>query len=223
MMSISKVNSFLVLLILLVVFSGCSSEQQQSKNKNASTSYEELYARAPSGATPAHYKGGQNASVVIEEFADFECPACARTHPTVNELQAAYGNQIKIIFRNFPLPMHSKAFDAALAAEAAGLQGKFWEMQHLLFTNQNFWVTEPDHKKIFEDYAKRLGLDIEKFRNDMAGSQTKSRVQEDIKRGMALRVNSTPTFFLNGKLIPYEQTEFARFKALIDAEINKTK
>jgi protein-disulfide isomerase len=221
-----KAVIFLVTTSFFVLVSCSSSQQSASKSRNASTNsmnYEELYAKAPAGAIPAHFKGGQNASVVIEEFADFQCGACAATHPIVKELQATYGSQIKIIFRNYPLPMHSKAFDAALAAEAAGLQGKFWEMQNLLFTNQNFWATEPDHKKIFESYAERLGLDLEKFKNDMSGAQTKSRVQEDIKRGMALRVQSTPTFFLNGKPVPYEQTEFTRFKALIDAELSKSK
>jgi protein-disulfide isomerase len=221
-----KAVIFLVTTSFFVLVSCSSSQQSASKSRNASTNsmnYEELYAKAPAGAIPAHFKGGQNASVVIEEFADFQCGACAATHPIVKELQATYGSQIKIIFRNYPLPMHSKAFDAALAAEAAGLQGKFWEMQNLLFTNQNFWATEPDYKKIFESYAERLGLDLEKFKNDMSGAQTKSRVQEDIKRGMALRVQSTPTFFLNGKPVPYEQTEFTRFKALIDAELSKSK
>ncbi|RMH33035.1 MAG: hypothetical protein D6687_08890 [Acidobacteria bacterium] len=215
---------FLTVLIFPIIFVGCSSNQTSpSVNKSASTNYEELYAKAPAGAVPPHFKGGQNALVVIEEFADFQCPTCAVMHPVVKELQATYGNQIKIIFRNFPLPMHSKAFDAALAAEAAGFQGKFWEMQNLLFTNQQLWATEPDHRKTFESYAERLGLDVEKFRSDMASAQAKNRVQEDIKRGMALKVNSTPSFFLNGKPVPYEQTEFTRFKALIDAELAKSK
>ncbi len=218
-----KAAIFLAITSFCVLASCSSSQQSASKSRNASTNYEELYVKAPAGAIPAHFKGGQNASVVIEEFADFQCGACAAVNPTVKELQATYGSRIKIIFRNYPLPMHSKAFDAALAAEAAGLQGKFWEMQNLLFTNQNFWATEPDHKKIFESYAEKLGLDVEKFKNDMSSPQTKSRVQEDIKRGMALRVQSTPTFFLNGKPVPYEQTEFTRFKALIDAELSKSK
>jgi len=212
------------LTFILLGLLGCESQQQQKVDKKTSvTTYEDLYAKAPSGATPAHFKGGQNAAVVIEEFADFQCPTCALLHPTVQELLAAYGEKIKVIFRNFPLPMHSKAFDAALAAEAAGLQGKFWEMQNLLFVNQKSWATSQDHRKVFEDYAQKLGLDVEKFKADMASLTTRSRVEKDIERGKALKVMSTPSFFVNGKPLNFEDTEFQRFRAVIESELQKSR
>jgi protein-disulfide isomerase len=160
--------------------------------------------------------------VVIEEFADYECSACAATHPTVQQIQNAYGNRVKIIFRNFPLQTHPKAYDAAVAAEAAGMQGKFWDMQNLLFREQQFWKTASDHRKMFEDYAQKIGLDLERFRNDMAGMAAKDRVDKDLQRAKALNVGSTPTFFLNGREMPFAETEFNRFRQAIDAELQKT-
>ncbi|HLL99573.1 MAG TPA: thioredoxin domain-containing protein, partial [Pyrinomonadaceae bacterium] len=147
------------------------------------------YATAPAGASPAHFKGGQAAKVVIEEFADYQCPTCATLHPVVQQIQAAFGDRVKIIFRNYPLTqVHPKAYDAAVAAEAGGMQGKFWEMQNQLFTNQQFWSTASDHRKLFEDYAQKIGLDIERFRNDMAGIAAKDRVDKDLQRAKGLGV-----------------------------------
>ncbi len=209
-------------LCFILIVSACeSSTSQSSKTNSKALNYEELYAKAPSGATPTHFKGGQNATVVIEEFADFQCPSCAFVHPTVQELHATYGDKIKIIFRNFPLPVHSKAFDAALAAEAAGMQGKFWEMQNLLFSNQKIWAVELDHRRMFEEYARKLGLDVERFRADMFSMVARNRVEKDLERGRALKVQSTPTFFVNGRPLNYEDTEFQRFRAVIDAELKK--
>lgn len=211
------------LFLLTIGFLLCLSceSSQTSNRKTSNANYAELYAKAPLGATPEHYKGGRNASVIIEEFADFQCPTCAVFHPVVQELYALYGDRIKIVFRNYPLPIHSKAFDAALAAEAAGFQGKFWDMQNLLFANQRSWATSPDHRKEFESYAQKIGLDVERFKADIAGVAARERVQKDIERGKALRINSTPTFLVNGRPLNPDETEFQRFRAIIDAELQK--
>jgi protein-disulfide isomerase len=220
--------TFFALVTLAAVFSsGCGSNtgtnrSNSAANRGANSSADlQKYQSAPPGASPMHYKGGMNAPVVIEEFADFQCPTCALLHPTVQQIHAAYGDRVKIIFRNFPLQMHPKAYDASVAAEAAGLQGKFWEMQNLLFNNQQSWGTASDHRKVFEDYAQRIGLDLEKFRNDMAGMAAKSRVDADMQRARALAVNATPSFFLNGRQLDYTETEFSRFRQAIDAELQK--
>lgn len=233
-MNNNKNSNFLFVLtglFLLVAFlGGCAGNTSTNNgvkpNTNAANNSNTTpnYANAPAGATPAHFKGGQSAKVVIEEFADYQCPTCASMHPTVQQIQAAYGDRVKIIFRNYPLMQaHPKAYDAAVAAEAAGMQNKFWEMQNQLFTNQQFWVTAADHRKIFEDYAQKIGItDIEKFRTDMAGMAAKSRVDADLQRARALQVGSTPTFYLNGRSLPFEETEFNRFRQAIDAELLKT-
>jgi protein-disulfide isomerase len=232
-MNNNKNSNFLFILtglfLLVALFSGCGNNSAVN-NRNGSNANKannatpvSNYATAPAGASPAHFKGGQAAKVVIEEFADYQCPTCAQLHPTVQQIQAAYGDRIKIIFRNFPLTqIHPKAYDAAVASEAAGLQGKFWEMQNQLFTNQQFWTTASDHRKTFEEYAQKIGLDVEKFRNDMAGMMAKDRVDKDLQRAKAINVGSTPSFYINGKLLPHEETEFNRFRQAIDAELQKT-
>jgi protein-disulfide isomerase len=180
------------------------------------------YASAPQGAVPANFKGSANSPVVIEEFADFQCPTCAVVHPKMNELSAKYGSRVKFIYRNFPLTtIHPNAYGAAVAAEAAGQQGKFWQMQDLLFRNQTQWANSQNAKQQFEDYAKKIGLDVEQFSNDMLGTRTKQRVDFDIQRGRALSLSSTPTVLINGTPVPFQQMEVDQMSTLIDAELAK--
>ncbi len=178
---------------------------------------------APLGAQPANEVGSPNAVVTLEEFADFQCGSCAAAHPTMNEIKTMYGNRIHFIFRNYPLqiPAHDKSYDAAVAAEAAGSQGKFWDMQNMLFTNQQAWTKDPTFKEIWKGYAQKIGLNIPKWESDMAGIAAKGRVNADMDRGKALEVNSTPTLYVNGVSIPYGSMNVASLKALIDAEIQK--
>jgi protein-disulfide isomerase len=179
---------------------------------------------APAGAMPPNMLGSPTATVTIEEFADFQCPQCASKYPLAKEIISIYGNRIKFIYRNYPLsiPAHDKAYTASVAAEAAGLQNKFWDMQNQLFTNQSSWSSATDFNSILEQYAQKIGLDVEKFKNDMAGLQTKQRVDADLARGRGMGVNSTPSFFINGKAIPFEQTEITTMRQIIDAELLKT-
>ena len=221
---------FIGLFLLVALLGGCGNNAavnnrngSNSTKANNSSPTTNNYATAPAGANPAHFKGGQSAKVVIEEFADYQCPTCASMHPTVQQIQAAYGDRVKIIFRNFPLTqIHPKAYDAAVAAEAAGMQGKFWEMQNQLFTNQQFWTIASDHRRNFEEYAQKIGLDIQKFNADMGGIAAKDRVDKDLERARGLKVGSTPSFYINGKLLAFEETEFNRFRQAIDAELLRT-
>ena len=130
-MNNNKNRNFLFVLtglfLLAVISSGCGNNSTNggrngaNANKANNSGANPNYATAPAGASPAHYKGGAAAKVVIEEFADYQCPTCATLHPTVQQIQAAYGDRVKIIFRNYPLTqIHAKAYDAAVAAEAAG-------------------------------------------------------------------------------------------------------
>lgn len=175
------------------------------------------------GAQPPHFKGAQNSPVVIEEFADYQCPTCAAMHPVMNEINAMYGSRIKFIYRNYPLTqIHKNGYDAAVAAEAAGLQGKFWEMQNLLFQNQRNWSNADDARSLFADYAQTIGLDVEKFKSDMSGMAAKQRVDADLGRGRSLNISSTPTIFVNGVSVPYPQMTVDGMKQIIDAELAKT-
>jgi protein-disulfide isomerase len=167
-------------------------------------------------------KGAPNAVVTIEEFADFQCPQCANVYKTMNSIHAAYGSRIKFIYRNFPLTqIHQNSYDAAVAAEAAYLQdaNKFWDMQNQLFTNQAAWSNLPDPRPTFRDYASKIGLDIAKWENDVAGMLAKSRVDADIQRGRALNITGTPSIYINGQLV--QGFSFEIIKQVIDAELQK--
>lgn len=178
---------------------------------------------APAGATPPNLAGSPTASVTVEEFADFQCGSCAAAHPTMNEIKSMYGSRIKFIFRNYPLaiPQHDKSYDAAVAAEAAGLQGKFWDMQNQLFTNQQAWTANPNYKQIWNEYGQKIGLDMAKFSSDVAGIAAKGRVDADMARGKGLNVNSTPTVYINGLSVPYTELKVDALKTIIDAELAK--
>jgi protein-disulfide isomerase len=179
---------------------------------------------APPGANPPNQSGSPTASVTLEEFADFQCPQCAAKHPIMNEVKSMYGGRIHFIFRDFPLEIaaHDKSYDAAVAAEAAGMQGKFWEMHNQLFTNQSAWTANPNYKQVWNEYAQKIGLDAAKFQTDMAGIATKGRVDADKQRGKVLGVNSTPSLYLNGVLVQFEQMTVDGLKQLIDAELQKS-
>jgi protein-disulfide isomerase len=208
------------------LYSGSKSETAKSNTnkKTTSTNTAELYAKAAPGANPPNYLGTPSAAVTIEEFADFQCPTCARMHPLVKEMRATYGDRVRIIFREFPLsiPQHDKAYDAAVAAEAAGLQGKFWDMQNMLFANQQSWTRASDFRQILEGYAQKIGLDVEKFKNDMAGIPAKNRVDADLQRGRSLNVNSTPSFYVNGNLLSEQDMTSEGMRRVIDSELQKT-
>ncbi len=142
----------------------------------------------------AHTKGNPQAKVYLVEFSDFECPACLAAKPTVDAIVAAHKDNLLYVYRNFPLDQHPFSHQAAQAAEAAGVQGKYWEMYDLLFANQDkFSDTE------FTDLAKQLNLDMTKFDADMKNTTLTNRILDDIAAGTRFGVDATPTFFLNGK------------------------
>lgn len=178
---------------------------------------------APAGATPPNAIGAPTAAVTIEEFADLQCGACAASFPVLKDVMKAYsGNpNVRFVFRNFPLSMHDKAYDAAVAAEAAGLQNpaKLWLMHEQLFTNQQNWAVSQNHRDMWNEYAQRIGLDVERFKADMSGMQAKSRVDLDMSRGRAFGVSSTPTVIVNNRMIPYTEVNVAGMRRIVDAEL----
>lgn len=182
-----------------------------------------LYNSAPPGAQPANSLGSPSATVTVEEFADYQCPTCATVHPQVKEINSIYGGRIRFVYRSFPLTqIHKNAYDAALAAEAAGQQGKFWAMQDQLFSNQQAWSNSTDARKMFEEYAQKIGLDVAKYQSDMVGLPLKTRVDADVARGQALRLTGTPSIFINGKQLTVEQMNTGRMRQIIEAELQKS-
>jgi len=175
---------------------------------------------AQPGAEPPHSVGPVNAPVTLEEFGDFQCPPCGLLHPVLKEMEKEFGSQLRVIFRHFPLAQaHPHAIPAARAAEAAGMQGKFWEMHDLIFENQQTWKTAFDARPTFEGYAVKLGLDIGKFRRDITSTAVDQRIALDGRRANALGVTGTPTVFMNGREIPFEALPPERLRPLIQAEL----
>lgn len=193
-----------------------------SVKKKDDTSALQAYQNAPPGAQPANMLGSPTAAVTVEEFADFQCPTCAAVHLKMKEINSIYGSRIKFIYRSFPLTqIHKNSYDAAVAAESAGMQGKYWDMQNQLFTNQTTWANSAEARKIFSEYAQKIGLDVNKFETDMLGLASKSRVDLDIARGRSLGITGTPTIFINGKPLPFEQFDVAPMRQVIDAELQR--
>lgn len=171
------------------------------------------------GADPPHSLGPANAPVHLEEFGDFECPPCAAFHPVLKQMKEEFGDRLRVTFREFPLAMHQHAVPAASAAEAAAMQGKFWEMHALIFEHQNDWKNEFDVRPIFEGYAKRIGLDVERYKRDVTSDRVEQRIFLDGKRARSMGVNSTPTVFINGREVPFQSLAPETLRVLILDEL----
>lgn len=183
-------------------------------------------AEAPDGSQKAsltsHTLGEGSSGVRLVEYGDFQCPACAQYDPIVKEVVERYGEQITFQFRNFPLiSIHPNAVAAARAAEAADMQDKYWQMHSLLFQNQNSWGSASDPLPTFVSYAKQLELDEAKFREDFKSRVSNDRIQADIQEGTRLDVNSTPTFFIDGKKISNPDASVEAFSKVIENAIEK--
>ncbi len=158
-------------------------------------------------------KGGRDAAVTIIEFSDYECPFCKRAEGVVDQVVSTYGDKVKVVFRDFPLPFHANARPAAEAANCAASQGKFWEYHGKLFANQT--ALTPDK---LNGYATEIGLDGQKFSECLAQKPHAAAIDKDIEDGQKVGVSGTPAFFINGRMLSGAQP-FEKFKELIDEEL----
>jgi protein-disulfide isomerase len=164
-------------------------------------------ASTQSGNIADHVFGKKDSKVLFIEYGDFQCPGCGSAYPTVKTVTEKYKGQVGFVFRNFPLTsIHPNAKAAAAAAEAAGLQNKYWEMHDVLYANQSSWENLGTSQRIdfFASYAKNLGLDTAKFKKDMGSTQVNQKINYDIALGKKVGVNATPSLYLNGKAITQE-------------------
>lgn len=161
-----------------------------------------------------------SAKVTIVEFSDFQCPACKSVQPTVDQILKDYRGKVNFYYRHFPLPQHKNAIPAALAAEAALEQGKFWEMANILFSKQEEWAESSNAKDLFLDYTKELNLNEDQFKKDLENNKFTQKIERDNTDALTLKLNSTPTFFVNGEKVP-GALSYSEFKSRIDAELNK--
>lgn len=158
-------------------------------------------------STNDRIKGSSNAKVTIVEYSDFECPFCQKSSSYMSQLLNDYPDDVRIVYRYFPLTsIHPNAYDAALAAEAANAQGKFWEMHDLLFAKTDEWTKAPNPSTIFQNYAEELSLDKERFRNDMLNKLGKDKIESDLQTADDLKLRGTPSIFANGQPIENSST-----------------
>lgn len=148
----------------------------------------------PAVSSTDHIQGNENAPIELVEYGDYECSYCGQAYPIIKLIQKKMGDQLKFVFRNFPLEdAHPHAMHAALAAEAAALQNKFWEMHDAIYEHQK-QLADGD----LVNYAKNAGLDIKIFETDFAQPDIQKRIEEDFENGVRSGVNGTPSFFING-------------------------
>jgi protein-disulfide isomerase len=161
-----------------------------------------------------HTQGAADAPLTVVEYGDYQCPYCGAAYPVVKRVQKTLGKKLRFVFRNFPLTQsHPYALLAAEAAEAAAMQGKFWEMHDLLFEQQA--LLGPD---IIPTWAESLGLDLEKLGGDISRGVAEERIKEDRKSGISSGVNGTPTFFING--IRFDGSpDYASLLAILQSEL----
>jgi len=166
-------------------------------------------------------KGPENARVTLLEYADFQCPACADYYPLTKKLSEEFPNDLKIVYRHYPLvTIHKNAIPAAKASEAAGRQGKFWEMHDILYEKQTEWANEINPFDKFISYSGELGLDEAKFREDYNLGEIEKKINDSYYEAVAIRINSTPTFFLNEKQIA-PVASYDELKSLVVNQLNQ--
>ncbi len=166
-------------------------------------------------------RGNPDAKLVLVEYSDFQCPACAVYFPVVEQLLKDYPDKVLFAYRHFPLTqIHKNANLAAYAAEASGKQGKFWEMYEKVFQSQKLWSDAGNAKQIFLGYAKDMFLDETEFLQDLESNVVKEKVFKDYQTGLQYQVGGTPSFFLNGKRIK-NPAGYEAFKKIIEQELGK--
>lgn len=170
----------------------------------------------------SHTVGAGTAGVTLIEYGDLQCPACKSYFPILKQVKEEFGDKITFQFRHFPLnQIHPHAYQASRAAEAAGVQGKFFEMHDLLYANQDSWTSLSDVTAVFEGFAQQIGLDMEQYKNDVLSAEVGAAIDADIREGQNAGANSTPTFVINGQKIEENPQSVEAFKELINSKIQE--
>ena len=200
---------FLIILAsIIVIFGGLLIFNKRGNNAaNSNSDGQNSQAQLSKHTIPG------NSGVTLVEWGDFQCPGCGAMFPVIEQLRTKYAGEVTFQFSHFPLvEIHQNALIAARAAEAASIQGKFWEMHDELFQNQQAWSSSTNPNTFFEEYAKQIGLDVEKFKADIKSEQVNNIVQADRKEAQKKGFKGTPTFVLDGKEIktPNSQEEFEK-------------
>jgi protein-disulfide isomerase len=211
-----------VIAAVIIVFVGIFALTGKSNNSNNS--------KGSSGTVTHHVEGQGQTGVVLQEYGDYQCPFCGQYYPILKQVEQEFDKQITFQFTNFPLTsLHPNAFAGARAAEAAALQGKYWEMHDLLYeqnvlSQQNSkastWINASDPTPFFNQFAQQLGLNLAQFKSDFSSSNVNDLINADMAKGNKLGITGTPTFYLDGKQIQVGESVQA-FEQVINAEIAK--
>lgn len=180
-------------------------------------------ASAQNGQISEHVKGNPDSKIILIEYGDYQCSACATQYPITKAVYEEYSDEIQLVFRNYPISnIHPNAKIAAAAAEAAGLQDKFWEMHDILYENQSDWDSTLGNDRIdsLADLANKINLDVDEFKSDISDSSVLAKIKFDQAVAEKAGITGTPSFYLNGEPVNGEDwSDFDKFKALIDKEI----
>lgn len=217
--AISVVSALFLALFIGTIFVAKNKEDKQAEIQAQFATPRNVRTASTTKTEATNSAMAANA-ITITEYADLQCPACQYHHPIVKELLAAYPDKVKLAFKHYPLSAaHPNAMDAAIAAEAAGRQGKFFQMVDMMYERQNAWAGLPDPKAKFVEYAKELGLDIDKFNADLKDKELESLVNKDREEGINNGVNATPTFFIGNERINIPNG-LDEFKKLVDERLS---
>src|SRR5213080_261014 len=192
---------FVIVALVALATIGSGAMLYRARRPHVLSIPENKTVSAKGDAGAPHIRGNPDAPVTLEEYGDFQCPPCG-------------------MFATF-LGQHEHAREAALAAEAAGLQGRFWEMHDVLYREQETWSKAPNVRELFESYAGTIGLDVDKFKKDMDGGQVKARVEADRQRGQSLGIQITPTLFINNQPLDPKDKNPEGIRAEINAALEK--
>jgi protein-disulfide isomerase len=194
------------IIIGIVLIAGITAVVIFSRQRGASNNANSQ----PSTGNPTGYARPNvrvSSPVVLEEYGDYQCPPCGILFPVLKQIEHEYGDQVRFVFRHFPLTkIHKNAMMAAQAAEGAGHQGKFLQMHDRLYGTQNAWKDLADARPMFIGYARELGLNVEQFTRDMDSAAVAQRIASDMQRGSGVGVTGTPTVFIEGQMLRYEAT-----------------
>ena len=198
----------------LVIF---SRQRGGNSNAGAFVANQQTQTGAAASASPQSSPNGAtgftrpnvkvSSPVILEEYGDYQCPPCGMLFPVLKNIEHEYGDQLRVVFHHFPLMrIHKNAMIAAQAAEAARNQGKFQQMHDRLYGTQNAWSELADARPAFIEYARQLGLNVERFSGDMDSPAVQQRISSDMQKGSSVGVTGTPTVFIEGQMLRYEAT-----------------
>jgi protein-disulfide isomerase len=210
---------FVIVVGVALATFGSGAMLYRAKHEHLQAIPQDKAASANNSSESMHIRGNPDAPVTMEEFGDFQCPPCGSFAAFAEELLKEYDSRLRIVFRHFPLAAHEHAREASLAAEAAGLQGHFWEMYDLLYREQAAWSKAPNTRELFESYAGTIGLNVDQFKKDMDGEQAKARVDADQARAESLGINVTPTLYINGQPVDPKDKNPEGVRAAINAAL----